>query len=106
LSKLYSRVENSKTDKVWVTSRCGSIPATRRSGVLRSARTCCGFSGMPMRRRAVGWHSRGSGESFTGCDFVVWEGLVGGGRRVVVGYSNGSAEVFDMKPGVLNDKTP
>ena len=36
LSKLYSRVENSKTDKVWVTSRCGSIPATNRSGALSS----------------------------------------------------------------------
>ena len=36
----------------------------------------------------------------------MWAGLVGDDRSVVVGYSNGSAEVFDMKPGVLNDKTP
>ena len=43
---------------------------------------------------------------FTRCDFVVWAGLVGDDRSVVVGYSNGSAEVYDMKPGVLNDKTP
>ena len=81
----YSRVENSKTDKVWVKSWCGSIPATNRSGVLRSARTCCGFSGMPRRRRAAGWHSRGSGESLFSLYFSqkvflqqVWFCRVGG----------------------------
>ena len=115
LSKLYSRLENSKTDKGWVTSRCGSIPATNRSGVLRSARTCCGFSGIPRRRRAAVWHSRGSGESFfsfyfslkvffTRCDFVVWAGLVGGGRRVVINQRRG--EKPEKKQDCNEDRKP